>query len=87
MKHTYICRERLSPHSGGDQCALSSQPSTVVWQRVEVLGLRDCFSSSHLAVETRTSSEGKGVVGGATQLETGGLHATPSVIVMSANQL
>lgn len=48
FKHTYVCRQMLYLHSGGvfhrDQCALNSQLSTDVWQRVEMLGLNDRVS-------------------------------------------
>lgn len=82
----YAGRGFLCTQECTDQCALNSQPSTVVWQRVEMLGLTGCFSLSlSVALETRTSREGREVEGGARQgrkRPATDWQATPSVIVM-----
>lgn len=64
-------------------------PAQFVWQRGwrcwERVIVSLSLSLSGLALEARTSSEGREEEGGASQggKRTGSLHATPSVIVMS----
>lgn len=89
FKHTYACRETLYLHSGGvfhrDQCALNSQTSTDVWQRVEMLGLKDQFSLTLLWLwrQGHQVKGGKRKVGqgreGESLLNAGYLDATPAV--------
>lgn len=71
LKYTYVCRERLSLHSGGlsqgSMCSQLSAQYSCLAEGGDVGAEWLFLSLSGLALETRTSNEGREEEGGARQ--------------------